>query len=431
MLELRVLTGTHAGARALLTDEAQWIGSGDNCALILTDEGLLEQHARIEHRPDGTLLLSGAGADDPPIVLRPGESVWVGPVRIAVEILGAPWREDLPMAAARVASEPAPEAPLPAPPPPPEQAPSGRRRGWWTLAGITVCTSVAALGWPLAHSVLAPEPATAPPQQTPVAISKEPLGQLITRLGMKGRVTYDTSDAQHPKVRAQFLSGEEAETLANELSSRRPVPRLDLVDEAQAVEQVLQGVERLGELANVRLGARYLGRGRFRVEGLVAEAAQRDQITADLRDTYPQVTEFELAIDVRSEVARAFVDELKRQGGTPVQARWERGLITMEVRLPPGGVSQWEQALLLAASRHPVPFRAEVKGLEAAPTVSEGGQLPFRVRSVVTQPLPYVVLADGRKLSTGGEIEGWRLLGIDARTVRFQGPQGHSMTLER
>ncbi len=79
MLELRVLTGTHAGARALLTDEAQWIGSGDNCALILTDEGLVEQHARIEHRPDGTLLLSGAGADG---VVRPARR---GPRRLRDE----------------------------------------------------------------------------------------------------------------------------------------------------------------------------------------------------------------------------------------------------------------------------------------------------------------------------------------------------------
>jgi hypothetical protein len=50
---------------------------------------------------------------------------------------------------------------------------------------------------------------------------------------------------------------------------------------------------------------------------------------------------------------------------------------------------------------------------------------------VITTPLPYIVLSDGRKVATGGEVDGWRLLAIDARAVRFQGPQGHPLTLER
>ncbi len=40
MLELRILTGTHAGARALLTDIPQLVGSDEGCALILSDTGI-------------------------------------------------------------------------------------------------------------------------------------------------------------------------------------------------------------------------------------------------------------------------------------------------------------------------------------------------------------------------------------------------------
>ena len=48
MLELRVLTGTHAGARVLLPDTPQQLGSDPSCDLVLSDEGLLARHAAIE-----------------------------------------------------------------------------------------------------------------------------------------------------------------------------------------------------------------------------------------------------------------------------------------------------------------------------------------------------------------------------------------------
>ncbi len=426
MLELRVLTGTHAGARALLAEQPQWIGRGDDCALILSDEGLLDQHARIEHRPDGTLLLIGGDEGQAPVIIRPGESTWVGPVRIAVAVLGSPWHDDPPLANA--AATPEPET-APEPPTPPPRA--ARHTRWAVGAALALCAAAAALVWPLAQTVLSGLSAGAQPAPPALSAPQEPLGQLIARLGMKGRVTFENADPQRPAVKAQLLSGEEVETLANELSQRQPRPHLTLVDEAQAVAQVAQGVSRLGTLFDATLITHYLGAGRFRVEGQVAEAAQRDQLASDLQDTYPQVVAFEIAIGVRAQVARALVDELKRRGVAQLQARWEQGLLTMDVRVPPGGLPQWEQALLEAASQYEVPFRAQVRGPDATTDSTEAQRLPFQVRSVIATPLPYIVLSDGRKVATGGEVDGWRLLAIDARTVRFQDPQGHPLTLER
>ncbi len=426
MLELRVLTGTHAGARALLAEQPQWIGRGDDCALILSDEGLLDQHARIEHRLDGTLLLTWADEGQPPVVLRPGESSWVGPVRIAVEVLGSPWHDDPPFA--RAATTPEPET---TPEPPAPQPRAARHTRWAVSTALALCAAAAVLVWPLAQTVLSGLSAGAQPAPPAPSAPQEPLGQLIARLGMKGRVTFENADPQRPAVKAQLLSGEEVETLANELSQRQPRPQLTLVDEAQAVAQVAQGVSRLGTLFDATLITHYLGAGRFRVEGQVAEAAQRDQLASDLQDTYPQVVAFEIAIGVRAQVARALVDELKRRGVAQLQAWWEQGLLTMDVRVPPGGLPQWEQALLEAASQYEVPFRAQVRGQDATTDSAEAQRLPFQVRSVIATSLPYIVLSDGRKVATGGEVDGWRLLGIDARAVRFQGPQGHPLTLER
>jgi type III secretion protein D len=428
MLELRVLTGTHAGARALLAEQPQWIGRGDDCALILSDEGLLDQHARIEHRPDGTLLLIGGDEGQAPVIIRPGESTWVGPVRIAVAVLGSPWHDDPPLANAAATPEPETATDPPVQPP----RPAWRTR-WGACAVLALCAAATVLAWPLAQPLLSALSAgmqPTPPTPTPPA-PQEPLGQLITRLGLKGRVTFENTDPQRPTVKAQLLSGEEVEALANELTQRQPRPQLTLIDEAQAVDSVTQGVRRLGELFDATLITQYLGAGRFRVAGQVAEAVQRDQLASDLQDAYPQVVAFEIAIGVRAQAAQAMVDELKRRGVAQLQGRWDQGLLTMDVRVPPGGLPQWEQALLAVASQYEVPFRARVSGQDIATDGANAPHLPFQVRSVVTTPLPYVVLSDGRKMATGGEIDGWRLLAIDARTVRFQGPQGHPLTLER
>jgi hypothetical protein len=45
--------------------------------------------------------------------------------------------------------------------------------------------------------------------------------------------------------------------------------------------------------------------------------------------------------------------------------------------------------------------------------------------------VPFIVLADGRKVAAGASVEGWRLVAVDPRTVRFEGPLGKQLTLER
>lgn len=426
MLELRVLTGTHAGARALLSAEPQWIGSGDECALILTDEGLLDQHACLEHAPDGTWVLRWQDEQEPPLVLRPGVSAWVGPVRIAVETLGTPWRDDLPLvtpitpAAARL-EEPARQAPSSA------ARPSRR----WVFAAAGTCALLMAgwalaTAWPHVSKSLAREAAPPPVTRAP----DEPLPAMIARLGLNARVTLDVSKPQRPVARAVFLSAQETEALAQALSRRTPAAHLELIEEAQAVEQVVRQVQRVAEPLGATLAVRHLGGGRFRVEGQVADESQRTQIATDLKDLLPQVMQFEFAMQARSELANAMLSELKRLGIGQLQGGWREGVLVIDARLPPGGVPQWERALLAAAERYEVPFRAMVVGGEAT-AGSSSASSPFTVRSVVSTPQPYVILSDGTKLVPGAQIAGWLLVEIDRQGVRFKGPEGQTITVER
>ena len=159
MLELRVLTGTHAGARVLLPDAPQVLGSADDCDLILCDDGIAPQHARLERLEDGSALLHVLDRDLPPIHIRPGQGAEVGQVRISVEEADAPWNEDVP-----IADQPPPEGlPLaadegpagapdaggpqasglqpPATPRPPVRAPARAAGGWWQVAGAALLVS--------------------------------------------------------------------------------------------------------------------------------------------------------------------------------------------------------------------------------------------------------------------------------------------------
>lgn len=423
MLELRVLTGVHAGACALLTAHPQWVGSDEGCALILTDAGVLAQHARIEPAADGTVVLRWHDDSQPPLVLRAGQSARVGPIQIAIETLGAPWRDDLPLASPLQASLADAGAPART------QALSRRRRlAVWaaltlTLAGVIVASF-------FARTIRAPaEPAPAA-KAAALRAPDEPLAHLITRLGLGGRATIESSDPSAPTIRATFLSAPEADAIGNELAKRSQPIRLTVVDEAQAVAQVTHAIERAGRLQGVTLTTHHLGGGKFRVEGQVAEEAQRSQIAADLKDSLTQVTDLEIAIRVQAQAARAMVEALKREGIAQVQGQWSEGLLTLDVRIPAGALARWETALLAAASRHDVPFRANTTMLDTASSDTIA-QLPFGMRSVVTTPVPYIVLADGRKVAAGASVEGWRLVAIDPRTVRFEGPLGKQLTLER
>ncbi len=425
MLELRVLTGIHAGARALLTADSQVIGSGEECALILSDGGVLAQHARLESSADGSVVLRWLDDALPPVWLQPGQSACIGPVRIAIETLGAPWREDLPLATASVPVASAQdefEA---------KTAPGrrhARARKW--VAGALVVTLASACAVLLALFGQSSTQADSKPAQAAIRAPAEPLERLLARRDLRGRVIIEGKDPNRQTLKAMFLSEEEVESLANELASRSPRVTLTLIDESDAAAQVIEKVQRIGTLAGATITAQHLGDGKFRVEGYVMEESQRAQLATDLNDALTQVRELRMDVKVQAQTARELLDELKRKSVGQIKAQWSGGGLIMEVDLPPGGLPRWEAALAAAAASHAVPFRATIRSPDTAdPQASQ--PLPFTVRSVVTNPQPYLVLADGRRASPGGEIDGWRLVSIDQRSVRFEDHKGHPLTLER
>lgn len=161
-LELRVLSGLHAGAALPLGQEPVQLGSGDDCDVILLDPDILPQHLLLRPTADGWLAEPGAaaplhdrrGAVVPPATPLPLNEPWrAGRVWLVLCAATLPWQADeLPDA-------------LPAPAAPPAPA-AGRGRLWPLLLASIPLLLVA-----LALACLAKPDQAAPRAPAPVALA--------------------------------------------------------------------------------------------------------------------------------------------------------------------------------------------------------------------------------------------------------------------
>lgn len=438
LLELRVLTGIHAGARALLllSDAPLQLGSGDACEVILADEGVQADHASLELHEDGSIVLRWGQSDRQPVVLQAGEGFWAGPVQIAVERVDTPWREPVRMHEAQDAPpppEPEPSAPSGEAATPSQRSPLKRlaRRVTTTLSAAG---AIAAVAWGLflmpPVRALGERAATPPAPADPArGAERDPLSTAIERLGLGTRVTIDHSDLGAPIVRTRFLNEDEALALALSVSRLSPRPRVMAASDEELLAAVTSAVLDTDAGGRPPLSVRALGGSRFRVEGRVADDARRSQAMATLERAFPDAPGFDYGLTTDEEAAIAMLDELQRQSGARVTGRWIAGLLQLQAQVPAGGQARWERTLQAAAARHDVLFEVRVN---TAPIPADARpSLPFSVRSAVGGATPYVVLADGRTLMPGGHHEGWSLVDIRPEAIRFENSQGQKVTLQR
>ncbi len=468
MFELRVLTGTHAGARALVAQSEQVLGSDPECDLVLSDEGVLARHARLELREDGASVLSWLDGDLDPLVIRPGQGAAIGPVTIAIDAADAPWSPEVEMVAplARQAlpdgaspgleetagsDDAAESAAAPTPAAVPQALPAsagaglarrvrtslplraalatlgvalvagGAATAWWALGdGLTEAT-----GQPLLAAGAAPAQT-----QDPTA-SLQALRLKVSELQLEDRVRIEASGHHPPSVHASLLSDEEAENLAAALTRMSPRPRLRLESEHDVISAIQDVLGRLEGSGGTGLKAIYLGQGRLRIEGQVTSDEARASLMAGLARDFPLVRSFEAALMTPGDSGQAMLADLKAQGVGDIEGQWQDGVLQLKAKVLPSSLPRWEAALQQAAARHGVSFRAEVDTAGAQAGASRARALPFSVRSIVSGDPSYVTLADGRRLVVDGRAEGWRLVEIGARQVIFEDSGGRRVSMER
>ncbi len=482
MLELRVLTGTHAGARVLLPDTPQQLGSDPSCDLVLSDEGLLARHAAIESREDGTVVLRWLA--DPPreLVLSPGEAADIGPVRIAIEEADSPWRDDVPLRepdamdeigdlatgasdtdperaarrSARKGAHPAAGA---------TDTGVGGGAGWladlltragpalvWVLAalgglGLVATLLINALG--PATTVALPKvtagttpgttPATTPTDpavaagaapgrpSSPTAEAMAQANAVIEPLGLGKRVRVEPDRLAGLRVRAAFLDEGQVQSLREALTRLPTPPRLQIIHAAQIQSQLDEALITHETGPATQLEAVATGEGRYRIQGRVSSPGQREALMALLARAAPLAQGLESALRTGEDEAQALLLAMKELGLAEVEGEWTGTRLEARVRIQQAALPRWERALAGLATQHPVPFRVSITRL-IAPTVTA---LPFALRSVVGGTMPFVTLGDGRRLTVDGQVDGWRLLAIRPEAVVFENAEGARITLER
>ena len=441
VLQLRILSGMHAGACAPLQGDVYMLGALDDCDFVLSDAGVQPHHARLSRLDDGWQLdwVAEEGAEPvlAPMRLQSGKAVPMGPIVVAVDDAQAPWPtlEQLVL----VPHAPALEAQLPAPAQPaaaPARRPWGRRLMPVAVVLALLISSLVWLAWPAGFDPLAPSgagpaaaaatlPVAVPPDAAQMQANKQAIDAALKTVSLDGRVKLEHTAAGWV-VHAPVMSEAEGEVLLAALSRIRPRPVLRMTSESELRDEVAAALAQLAGEQRAAVSLHAAGQGRFRIEGAMNSAAARDKLLAVLAESFPHVRGWDNAVATPQDAGTRLLADL-RDRGWQASGEWRDGAMHIAVQLQQRDVPSWERTLLAATQAHPVPLRAQmtivqtVAPVAVAPAAASAAPaLPFTVRSVVGGDMPYVLLTNGEKLAQGAVSQGWRLSAVSVNQVVFE-----------
>ena len=480
-MELRVLNGRHAGARANVRG-GESIGAGDTCDLVLSDIGIGEDVAAwlwlksgawklSSQHPDAASVEAQEQADDAD-VHELGSVAFLGDVALTVCMPDSPWQtapsasaaaaksmerkaalidaqhkdavnqalEQAPEASQDIAAEAVSTQPVDAS----EQSPQKRRKipVWWMVAFVLLLLLVIGL-WSLLRMGAAPRgemPSAVEQGARAGTVSGEASQKSVrdAQLAVASvdpalRLQIDPLPDGRVRVAGWVANIDQLDRLAEKLSALRPLPQLTV----RAVADLKDDLNEAARESNIRKPAFELqGSGRVKLLGVVLDEAARDKALQSVRASLPKSLEIEDGLRVASGQGAALEAWLKSAGFAGAKAQWVDGRMRLSLTLEAQDRARLER--VLARSDNPLadlPFTLQV--LE--PAVSESPRarsapaqklihvsaapLPFRIRSVVGGANPYVVLGDGAVLQVGGQRGGWRLDSVDSDRLSLSGPR--------
>lgn len=377
-VELRVLSGRHAGARALLAG-GERVGSDDGCDLILTDLGLpLDVGAWIQIATGSWWVRAtpeeAVSAEAPPpwVAEQPwGNAAYLGQVAVTVSPADAPWQAVppglAPAAGFSVAAGGDAEATVPAvgadggpssgadedpvmhavpqqdgnaqalqgvgaadvlprEPPAPASKTTKPPRRWhpaWII-GAALAALLLSVFWSLLQGRTA-APVVAAPLAAP-AIDLERQQRLvrevqlaIARVDPGLRLRIDALPAGGVRVSGWVADIAQLDRLAEGLADVRPVPALSVRTASDLMDDLIDAGG--SEVQSLRF--ELLGEGRVRAHGLVMAPAERDKVLALVRARVPPGIEIVDGLRVASQQGGAVQEWLRTAGFAGADARWD------------------------------------------------------------------------------------------------------------
>lgn len=445
-LELRVLSGRHAGACAVARD-GLLLGSGDDADVILTDlnsgTGLARLHlvegerwllapadaelnaqARAQASDMGVagywggvaLCVSAPHTDWPPMPLIASESP--AEPELAGELNGlelAPARDSKPLIhLAEAVEEPA------------EQARSWRRPEVWLGAAVLSVLMLLVLGFMAWDRLRYADEGVARPVASPQAdLTAQAQRQVpdlalaIAQVDPGLRLQLTPQRDGRVQVSGWVDSVAQFDRLADVLGMRRPAPQMR-VFVASDVRTELRA-QLAGSYPQLDFSPG--GPGILRVRGIMLTGAAEAEALAAVRPLLPAGMELASELRLAEKLAPDVQAALTAAGFDHVRAYWDGVQIVATLPLSDSVRTRLENSLLALADRFPgLPLRIVPELLEPANQAARA-KPPFPIRGVVGGAVPYVVLPGGGKLLPGGTHAGWRLHSIEADVLVFDAPR--------
>ncbi|MBF5005603.1 type III secretion system inner membrane ring subunit SctD [Diaphorobacter caeni] len=469
MVELRVLSGRHAGARVPVSG-GESIGGGDLCDLVLTDMGIGDDIVAWLWLHAGLWRLS---AEKPSAQELPAEGdshalgsvAYLGDVALTVCQPESPWQQAQAQRATAKASQSAtategaeaeavqtPQAdaqdavvrsPLKtaAGAEPKGSAQTANSAGKRVPVWLFIALALLVLLVPVLWSVLrGAGPAPVPTALQQPAIDAKAQQQLVSEAQ---RLIQGVSPA--PKMLVEPLADgrirvagwvanvAQLDQLAEKLAVLRPLPQLAVRNVADLRDELLEAAR----IAGVRQAAFELGAdGQLQMQGLVTDSAAREHALQAVRALMPKSLLVSDGLRMAASQGEALRRWLENAGFSGAMAEWRDGRMRVSLPLDPRERPRLEN--LLARSDNPLadlPFTLQVQELAVSESSRAVGApvqrlihvsaapLPFKVRSVVGGGNPYVVIGDGTVLQVGGQRGGWRLESVEPDRLTFAGPR--------
>ncbi|MGB3068122.1 MAG: type III secretion system inner membrane ring subunit SctD [Ottowia sp.] len=434
-LELRVLSGRHAGACAVARN-GLLVGVSDEADVILTDldpgAGLARLHLVDEER----WLLASADAEPDAKALaqapRMGVPAYWGQLALCVSAPHTDW-PPIPQAVPALSAEPeivseqekpgivetvhAPET---------SSVPAKRSRYRAVWPWITVLLVLALLGAVVWERLQRGTQGAAGPVVSVVAdLTAEAQRQVpdlalaIAQVDPALRLQLTPQRDGRVQVSGWVDAVAQFDRLADVLGMRRPAP-LMRVFVASDVRTELRA-QLAGSYPQLDFSPG--GPGVLRVRGIVLSEAGEAEVLAAVRPLLPAGMKLASELRLAEKLAPDVQAALAAAGFGNVRAHWDGTQIVAALSLSDQSRGRLENTLIALAERFPgLPLRV-VPELLAPTSQAAHAKPPFPIRGVVGGDVPYLVLPGGGKLLPGGTHAGWRLQSIEPDVLVFDAPR--------
>lgn len=433
-LELRVLSGVHAQARCPVRDN-DILGADLSCDVVLTDAGLAAKMAHLRLGPtgwalafDNTELATSNSEPETPF----NQPLSLGPIWITIARRSDPWI-DLPPAVSTDLANPgdtrhteavdttqmsqnyAPTAEIDVGK---IGGPPSRNRSerWLMLIGLGT-VGVAVFVAMLVVWLLPGTENASMKQPDPRAAAEQSLGAVnaaIERLGLSSRLHVAITPQGTVYVTGWVRDAQERDALASALAQVWPMPAMRVSSEEAAMQTAAMVLKSF----SVKYMPRYDGDGRLTILGIADSADGRAAALDALRGQLPGMTVLGNDIYLSDAVTTTLATELSNAGLSGAALTWKDNMLQVSTEaLDDIQMAEIQSVVDQFNSRYFGVAKLATTGRQVADTV------PFRIRSVVSGPLPFIVLEDGSKLLVGGTYRRYRLTAIEDKRLLFEGPR--------